>query len=62
VANELNSLLKPKGVAVMLEGQHLCNMSRGVEQFNSDMKTVIFLGDFKNNDGLKDRFMRMAGH
>jgi GTP cyclohydrolase I len=60
VANELETLLKPKGVAVMLEGQHLCNMSRGVHQFDSDMKTMAFTGIFKKDQVLCERFLGLT--
>ncbi len=60
IANELDLLLKPKGVAVMLEGQHLCNMARGVEQYNSNMKTLAFRGIFKQSQEFQNRFFHMV--
>jgi GTP cyclohydrolase I len=60
VANELDTLLKPQGVGVMLEGQHLCNMSRGVHQFDSDMKTMAFTGIFKKDQVLCERFLGLT--
>lgn len=60
IVNEINNLLKPKGVAVMLEAQHFCNISRGVEKINSNMKTIAFKGTFKENDYLRESFMKMV--
>lgn len=60
VANELDDLLHPKGVAVLLEAQHFCNMARGVKQFDSNMKTMTFKGAFKDDQTLRDRFIQMT--
>lgn len=60
VAGELDELLRPKGLAVMLEGQHLCNMARGVKQFESNMTTMTFKGAFKDSQALCDRFIVLA--
>lgn len=60
VADELDNLLRPKGVAVFLEGQHFCNMARGVKQCDSNMKTMTFRGVFKDDQTLRDRFMQMT--
>lgn len=57
VASELNVLLEAKGTAVMLEGQHLCNMARGVSQLDSSMKTFAFLGAFKKDQSLREQFL-----
>lgn len=59
VANEISLLLEPLGVAVLLEGQHFCNMARWVEQVNSNMKTMTFTGIFKEDKSLCDRFLSM---
>ncbi|HEU4966706.1 MAG TPA: GTP cyclohydrolase I FolE [Candidatus Saccharimonadales bacterium] len=61
VASELEKHLKPKGTAVLLEAQHLCNMARGVKQFDSNMKTMTFTGIFKQKQELCDRFFRLIG-
>lgn len=60
VANELDDLLHAKGIAVMLEAQHFCNMARGVEKINSDMKTLAFKGVFKEDRDLRESFIRMS--
>lgn len=60
VADALTELLDAKGLAVILEGQHFCNMSRGVNQPESVMKTSTFRGVFKDNENLRDRFLAMT--
>jgi len=60
VADELDRLLEPKGVAVMLEGQHFCNTSRGVQQADSNMKTMAFRGIFKENESLRKQFFDLT--
>lgn len=59
VADELEKILKPKGVAVLLEGQHLCQAARGVEKVNAHMRTVAFRGAFKTEKTLRSEFLSM---
>lgn len=59
IADELMRLLIPKGVAVMLVAKHFCNIARGVEKTQSNMKTLIFRGEFSYNNVLQDQFLRL---
>ena len=59
IADELEKLLQPKGVAVWLEGQHFCNMARGVQQDRSVMKTMAFRGVLKNDLTRRDHFLAL---
>lgn len=59
VAQALMDLLKPKGVGVVIEAQHLCMMSRGVEKQNSIVTTSAQLGLFKKNDNTRSEFLRL---
>lgn len=43
----INSVLEPKGVAVVIEAQHMCMMMRGVQKQNSTTTTSGFRGQFK---------------
>jgi len=43
----INSALKPLGVAVVVEAQHLCMMMRGVQKQNSITTTSAFTGEFE---------------
>jgi GTP cyclohydrolase IA len=47
IAETLQGLLQPHGVAVIMEGKHLCMMMRGVEKQNSFVTSSAMLGDFK---------------
>ncbi|MDZ7316433.1 MAG: GTP cyclohydrolase I FolE [candidate division KSB1 bacterium] len=47
IAMTLQELLNPYGVAVIMEGKHLCMMMRGVEKQNSFVTTSAMLGTFK---------------
>lgn len=59
VANELSRILEAQGVAVLLEGQHFCNMARGTKQESSNMKTMCFLGSFKEDKLLRQDFLSL---
>jgi GTP cyclohydrolase I len=54
IAQTLVRVLDPYGVAVVMEGKHLCMMMRGVEKQNSFITSSAMLGEFK-----KDRATRM---
>lgn len=47
IANVLQDILQPYGVAVVCEGKHLCMMMRGVEKQNSYVTSSAMLGTFK---------------
>jgi GTP cyclohydrolase I len=60
ITAELDKLLEPKGVAVWLEARHFCNMSRGVQQDTSIMKTMAFRGVLKSDLSTRDHFMALV--
>ena len=49
IADAIEKYLKPKAVAVILEGKHFCMLARGVEKQNSIMKTSDLRGKFKTD-------------
>lgn len=57
IAEFIQETLNPKGVAVVLEGAHMCSMMRGVKKENARMSTSRFLGEFKENQDLKTQFL-----
>lgn len=59
IAQNLNLLLKPKGVGVVVEAKHLCMMSRGVQKQNSIMTTSAAIGLFKNNAKTRSEFLKL---
>lgn len=59
IAKALTEILKPKGVGVVVEGKHLCMMSRGVEKQNSTMTTSYCTGLFKKDDKTRSEFLKL---
>ena len=57
VAEALDTILKPKGVAVVVEGVHMCSVMRGVKKTGSSMVTSDFLGEFETNEKFRDEFL-----
>ena len=60
IANFLQDVLNPRGVAVLVEGSHMCAMMRGVKKSEATMTTRAVLGDFENNPALRSEFMAMV--
>jgi GTP cyclohydrolase I len=50
IADFIQDLLHPRGVAVQVTGQHMCSMMRGVNQSDSKMLTQALLGEFQKRD------------
>ncbi|MFQ5894962.1 MAG: GTP cyclohydrolase I FolE [Nitrospinota bacterium] len=57
VATALEEALLPRGVAVVVEAQHLCMMMRGVEKQNSLTVTSCMLGAFRDQASTRQEFM-----
>ena len=57
VADALEHVLNPRGVAVYMEAEHMCVMMRGVKKDSAETVTSCFRGEFKTNMELRDRFM-----
>lgn len=57
IANFLQETLQPQGVAVVVEGMHMCSMMRGVKKANASMKTSKMLGAFKEQAGTRQEFI-----
>lgn len=59
VANTLQQVLEPRGVAVVIEAHHLCMMMRGVEKQNSFLTTSSMLGTFKTSQPTRMEFLSL---
>jgi GTP cyclohydrolase I len=59
VANTLNEVLKPKGVAVVIEAVHQCMTTRGVHKTGVSMVTSRMLGAFRDDAATRREFMAM---
>jgi GTP cyclohydrolase IA len=57
VAHFLMDTLNAKGVAVLVEGQHMCAMMRGVKKSETNMVTRTMLGEFEKDSILRSEFM-----
>jgi len=61
VATTIESHLRPLGVGVVLEAEHLCMRMRGVEKQNSTVVTSAMLGAFRDNLETREEFMTLIG-
>jgi GTP cyclohydrolase I len=57
IANFLQETLNPKGVAVLVEGAHMCAMMRGVKKSETNMTTRSMLGIFKDDPLHRSEFL-----
>jgi GTP cyclohydrolase I len=57
IARFLQDVLDAKGVAVVVEGSHMCAMMRGVKKPEASMTTTRMLGEFKTNSQLRAEFL-----
>jgi GTP cyclohydrolase I len=57
IANTLNRVLAPQGVAVVIEGTHGCMTSRGVCQSGATMVTSRMLGAFRERPETREEFL-----
>ena len=62
IANTLMDVLKPRGVAVVLEAEHHCMSTRGVHKPGVSMVTSTMLGAFKTDRDLRRDFMSIIGN
>lgn len=60
IADLLMEQLQPRGVGVVVEGQHLCSMIRGVRKPNSTMVTSAMRGIFKSDPRTRSEFMALV--
>ena len=57
IADFVKELLDPQGVAVVLEGLHLCSMMRGVKKHETRMTTSAMLGYFRTSMATRQEFL-----
>ena len=60
IAEILDEILAPRGVAVAVEGQHMCSMMRGVKKEHPVMFTTSFLGEFKEDREMRKEFLSLV--
>ncbi len=57
IADLIQELLEPHGVAVVLEGLHMCTMMRGVKKHDARLTTSAMLGSFRTNAATRQEFL-----
>jgi GTP cyclohydrolase IA len=60
IANVIEHVLKPQGVAVVIQATHHCMTTRGVHKHGVDMVTSRMLGCFKDNPATRQEFLSMV--
>ena len=59
IAEAVKDVLDPIGVAVIMEGQHMCMQMRGVEKQNSYATTSFMMGFFREDSKTRDEFLKI---
>ena len=60
IAEALEDALQPRGVAVVIEGAHMCMRMRGVQKQNADMVTSHVMGAFRTDRATRQEFMALV--
>jgi GTP cyclohydrolase IA len=60
IANTIEQVLKPQGVAVVIKAVHHCMTTRGVHKHGVDMVTSRMLGCFKDNPSTRNEFLSIV--
>jgi GTP cyclohydrolase I len=61
IADTLDALLQPHGVAVYLEAHHLCTQMRGVQEVSPLTRTTFWRGAYDENPALRAEFFTACG-
>ena len=59
IAESISDFLNPKGVAVVIEGEHLCMRMRGVQKQNATMQTSSMTGIFRKEEKTREEFLNL---
>lgn len=59
IADTIEKVLKPKGVAVLIDAQHQCMTTRGIHKINTSTITKSMKGEFKDDVEMERRFFTM---
>ena len=62
IANALQDILQPKGVAVVIEASHECITTRGINKLGVNMVTSRMLGAFRDNSSTRREFLAVIGN
>jgi GTP cyclohydrolase I len=59
IAQVIEKVLQPRGVAVIIEAQHLCMMMRGVQKQNSYAISSAMVGEFESDPKTRSEFVQL---
>lgn len=59
IADTLNKVLKPKGVAVLIDAKHQCMTTRGIHKTNTTTITKRMTGVFKDDPNMEEKFLKL---
>jgi len=62
IANTIDEVLEPRGVAVVIEAIHHCMTTRGIHKPGAVMTTSRMLGAFRNDASTRREFLAMVGN
>jgi GTP cyclohydrolase I len=60
IATAIDEILNPRGVAVLIEAEHMCMSLRGVEKLGASTITTQFIGSFRDDAAEQVRFMTLV--
>ena len=61
IADAFMEELKPKGVMVFLEAEHMCMTMRGIKKPGAKTVTVVTRGIFAEKEAMQNRFFQLLG-
>jgi GTP cyclohydrolase I len=61
IADELERMMEPHGVAVYMEAHHLCTQIRGVRELHPKTRTTAYRGHYADNPDLRSEFYDISG-
>ena len=61
IAAFIEHILEPLGVAVLIDGKHMCALARGVRDTHSIMKVNVMHGAFQRDQNLRNEFLTRLG-
>jgi len=59
IADTINKVLKPRGVAVLIDAKHQCMTTRGIHKINTSTITKKMIGSFKTDIEMERKFLTM---
>ena len=61
IADTLEALMKPHGVAVFIRAKHMCVEMRGVREISPATRTTVFRGVYSDDPALRSEFLNLCG-